>query len=113
VDTRKYYTREVIDTLQLWTHWGNKKGATLDAVATALGCGAKTGSGSNVARWWAERNLERIKSYCQQDVRLTYRIYCRLTYQEPKQFSSETESVSIVPAGTDITYAAEEDVCRA
>jgi DNA polymerase elongation subunit (family B) len=113
VDTRKYYTREVIDTLQLWTHWGNKKGTTLDALAAALGCGAKTGNGPNVARWWADRDLESIKAYCQHDVRLAYQIFCRLTYREPKQSSSEAQPVPVGTAATDITYAAEEDVCRA
>jgi len=97
-DLRRYYTTEVIDTLQLWTNWtSNRKGVTLQALAAVLGCGAKTGAGTNVAEWWAERDLERIKSYCQQDVRLTYRVFCRLAYREPKQFSSEVNSASVEP----------------
>lgn len=85
-ETRRYYTKEVIDTLQLWTNWtGSKKGVRLDALGSALGCGRKTGDGSNVSRWWAERDIDSIKKYCQEDVRLAYRVFCRLTYREPKQ----------------------------
>ncbi len=108
LDTRKYYSGDVIDTLQLWTNWGNKKGVTLDALGLALGCGGKTGNGSNVAQWWAERDIDSIKTYCQEDVRLAYRVFCRLTYQEPKQVPSGNESMSVTPiAGTLATGAAE------
>jgi len=88
LDTRRYYTADVIDTLQLWTNWtGNKKGVTLDALGSALGCGRKSGEGAKVAEWWAVRDIDRIKRYCGDDVRLTYRVYCRLTYQEPKKLA--------------------------
>lgn len=88
LDTRRYYTADVIDTLQLWTNWsGNKKGVTLDALGSALGCGRKSGEGAKVAEWWAVRDIDSIKRYCGDDVRLTYRVYCRLTYQEPKKLA--------------------------
>jgi hypothetical protein len=39
---RRYYTRDVIDTLQLWTEWsGNKRGVTLDAWARLWDAGRK------------------------------------------------------------------------
>jgi len=86
IDTRKYYTADVIDTLQLWTNWtGNKKGVTLDALGSVLACGRKTGDGTNVAQWWAEHDIESIKKYCGEDVRIAYLVFCRLTYQEPKK----------------------------
>ena len=88
LDTRRYYTADVIDTLQLWTNWtGNKKGITLDALGSALGCGRKSGEGAKVAEWWAVRDIDSIKRYCGDDVRLTYGVYCRLTYQEPKKLA--------------------------
>ena len=104
VDTRKYYTREVIDTLQLWTNWSpHRKGVSLGALGKALGCGAKTGKGAEVAQWWAEGDLESIKRYCREDVRLAYRIFCRLTYQETKQFPSEVNPVSVqLETGRDV-----------
>jgi len=94
LDTRRYYTADVIDTLQLWTNWtGNKKGVTLDALGSVLGCGRKTGEGANVARWWAEHDIESIKKYCREDVQLTYRVFCRLTYQEPRQRALDEEQL--------------------
>lgn len=88
LDTRRYYTADVIDTLQLWTNWsGNKKGVTLDALGSALGCGRKTGEGARVAEWWAVRDVDSIKKYCCEDVQLTYRVFCRLMYQEPKELA--------------------------
>src|ERR1700758_1830318 len=110
-DTRRYYTANVIDTLQLWTNWsGNKKGVTLDALGSALGCGRKSGEGAKVAEWWAVRDIDSIKRYCADDVRLTYGVYCRLTYQEPKKLARnegqlfaasevETTAVSVVEVG--------------
>jgi len=92
LDTRRYYTADVIDTLQLWTNWsGNKKGVTLDALGSALGCGRKTGEGARVAEWWAVRDIDSIKKYCREDVQLTYRVFCRLTYQEPRQLALDDE----------------------
>jgi len=105
-DTRRYYTADVVDTLQLWTNWsGNKKGVTLDALGAALGCGRKTGEGANVAQWWAEDDIDRIKKYCGDDVQLTYRVFCRLTYQEPRQLAHDEEqelttSITVPAVGT-------------
>ena len=88
IDARRYYSADVVDTLQLWTNWtGNKKGVTLDALGSVLGCGRKSGEGSKVADWWAVRDIDSIKTYCGADVRLTYGVYCRLTYQEPKKLA--------------------------
>jgi predicted PolB exonuclease-like 3'-5' exonuclease len=92
-DMRRYYTTEVKDTLQMWTNWGFKKGVTLDALGTALNCGGKTGHGADVAELWAERDLESIKAYCMNDVRVTYAIYCRLSYQPPRAAKYQTQNV--------------------
>lgn len=95
VDLRKYYTVDVRDTLQIWTNWGFKKqGVTLDALGAALECGQKSAHGFDVAQWWATRDLEAIKQYCIGDVRLTYLVYCRLTYQQPRISNSQPEPES-------------------
>lgn len=112
LDTRKYYTTDVIDTLQLWTNWsGNKTGVTLDALGVALDCGGKTSNGADVARWWAERDIESIKSYCRDDVRLAYRIFCKLSYREPKPFVSDMQPMSGARVGATTATESEEDVC--
>jgi DNA polymerase elongation subunit (family B) len=83
IDLRKYYTTDVKDTMQIWSNWGFRKNVTLDALGAALHCGQKIGHGIDVAVWWATRDLDSIKAYCLEDVRLTYRVYCRLMYQRP------------------------------
>lgn len=113
VDTRKFYSGDVVDTLQLWTNWGNKKGVTLSALGKVLGCGEKTGNGANVAKMWAEHNVDSIKTYCQEDVRLAYRVFCRLTYREPREIPSGMQPAPVGPAGTAIATRVEEDVCPA
>ncbi|MGO9083898.1 MAG: ribonuclease H-like domain-containing protein [Candidatus Sulfotelmatobacter sp.] len=97
LDTRKFYSADVIDTMHLWTNWGHRQGATLNALGVALGCGGKTGNGANVAEWWAHRDVQSITSYCQQDVRLTYRVFCRLTYQEHRQIAGEAQPMLSAP----------------
>lgn len=84
VDLRRFYTLDVKDTMQLWCNWGFKKGVSLDALGAVLGCGQKIGHGADVEEWWSIRDLVSIKEYCLQDVRLTYQIFCKLTYQEPR-----------------------------
>jgi len=84
LDLRKYYTGDVVDTMQLWTNWGYKKGVTLEKLGGALACGSKTGHGTDVAHWWANRDLKSIGEYCMEDVRLTYRVYRRLQYLPPE-----------------------------
>jgi DNA polymerase elongation subunit (family B) len=84
IDLRKYYTEDVIDTMQLWSNWGFKKFVKLEELGEALGCGCKIGHGADVAQWWAARDLDAIRAYCLNDVRLTYAVYCRLTYQQPR-----------------------------
>jgi predicted PolB exonuclease-like 3'-5' exonuclease len=100
IDLRKYYTADMKDTLQIWTNWGFKKGVTLDALGAALRCGQKSAHGMDVAQWWATRDLDAIKQYCLGDVRVTYLVYCKLTYQQPRISNSQPE-----PAASTISVA--------
>jgi hypothetical protein len=81
IDMKKYYTGDVFDTMQIWSNWGFKKGVKLENLGSALNVGCKSGHGTDVAHWWAVRDFGSIKSYCIEDVRLTYRVFQRLTYQ--------------------------------
>jgi len=100
VDLRRYYTADVKDTMCIWTNWGFKKGVTLDALATALGVGQKTGHGVDVPDWWAVRDLRSIGEYCLQDCWLTYQVFCKLTYQEPRVRQSRPELPAITTGRT-------------
>ena len=84
LNLKKYYTDQVVDLMELWTNWSNKfKGASLENIAWALGCGEKTGHGSDVAALWASGQYAAMMDYCMNDVWLEYRVYCRMHYRQP------------------------------
>jgi len=95
---RKYYTGDVFDTMQIWSNWGFKKGVSLDNLAQALNVGRKSAHGTDVAHWWAARDFDSIKRYCAEDVRLTHRVFQRLTYQVPREDIAPAEKVQILSA---------------
>ena len=78
VNLRKYYTNQVFDTMQIWGHWLKK--VKLDDLSGALACGHKNGHGTDVSQWWSSGNLQKIADYCLEDVRLAYKIFCRMNY---------------------------------
>ncbi len=91
IDLRKFYTADVWDSMQVWSNWAFKKFVSLDALGTALQCGQKSAHGMDVAQWWAIRDLQAIEQYCLSDVRLTYLVYCKMTYQEPRLGKPQAE----------------------
>jgi hypothetical protein len=57
-----------------------------------LALGGKTAHGSDVSDWWAEGDLARIAAYCREDVRLTYRVFCKLMFQQiPERYRIAVE----------------------
>jgi predicted PolB exonuclease-like 3'-5' exonuclease len=98
VDLRRFYTNDVIDTMETWSNWGATKFIGLDKLGGVLAVGGKTAQGSNVASWWANSDLRRIADYCRDDVRLTYRIFCKLMFQElPERYLA---AVNLIPGPT-------------
>jgi DNA polymerase III epsilon subunit-like protein len=85
IDVRRYYTGEVVDTLQLWANWSPRNSVKLDVLSQALGCGHKNGHRKDVANWWAEPDFGSITCYCLEDVRITHRVFCRLAYRQLAQ----------------------------
>lgn len=59
IDLRRFYSKDVFDTLQIWCNWGATKYPGLDELGQAFGCGSKIGSGSQVAEWWSAGKLTR------------------------------------------------------
>jgi len=95
VDLRRFYTADLLDTMQIWTNWGSSKLVSLDALGSVLGVGTKTGHGEDVAGWWARGEFNRIASYCRDDVRLTYRVFCRLIFQQlPDRYVAATQDAA-------------------
>ncbi|MGA2923277.1 MAG: ribonuclease H-like domain-containing protein [Candidatus Sulfotelmatobacter sp.] len=101
IDLRKFYTVDVWDSMQVWSNWGFRKYVSLDALGAALRCGQKSGHGMDVAQWWSTRDLDAIKQYCIGDVRLTYSVYCKLTYQQPRMRAPQPEREGPTISGTE------------
>lgn len=96
IDLRRFYTRDVVDTQQIFSNWGATKYPGLNELAEALGVGQKTGEGCQVGDWWAAGDLESIAAYCRADVRLSYKVYGRLMFLSlPDRFTAlDRSSVS-------------------
>lgn len=89
IDLRRFYSQDVVDTMQLFSNFGSTKFPSLNALADALGCGHKSAEGCEVADWWIAGDLASIESYCRQDVLLSYKIYCRLMFLPlPSRFAA-------------------------
>lgn len=97
IDLRRFYTGDVIDTMETWNNWGATKFIGLDKLGSVLAVGSKTAHGSDVADWWAGGDLQRIAEYCREDVRLTYRVFCKLMFQQiPQRYRSIIEKEDVV-----------------
>ena len=88
IDLRRFYSQDFLDLMQLWSNWGATKFPSLDALASALGCGHKAGHGADVARWWAGANISEVVQYCREDVRITYKLFFKMMFQPfPRRLS--------------------------
>ena len=71
----KYYAGDLskIKSIDLLAEIKNALGRRLklDSVAEATLGRKKTGSGLDAVRWWQEGDVERVKKYCLEDVRIT------------------------------------------
>jgi 3'-5' exonuclease len=78
---RERYSKNVIDSMELWAGPDYQARASLDAIGRFLGIGRKTEGidGSKVFDFWQEGRLEEISSYCKQDVVLARSIINILT----------------------------------
>jgi DNA polymerase elongation subunit (family B) len=99
IDLRRYYTKDVVDTMQVFSNWGTTKFPGLNDLAEALGVGQKTGEGCQVGDWWAAGDLGSIAAYCRADVRLSFKVYNRLLFLSlPDRFAAlERSGISVEP----------------
>jgi predicted PolB exonuclease-like 3'-5' exonuclease len=89
IDLRRFYTRDVVDTLQIFSNWGVTKYPGLNDLADALGVGQKIADGCQVGDWWTAGDLGSIAAYCRADVRLSYKVYNRLMFLSlPDRFTT-------------------------
>lgn len=71
------------DTMQVWSHWPDSPQVrlfvSLDRLSKVLALGCKSGSGDQVYKSWVNREFDRVRDYCLNDVRLEAELYRKLT----------------------------------
>jgi DNA polymerase elongation subunit (family B) len=83
VNLAKFRTEPVYDTMAVWSNWDTRGWVKLDVLARALNVETKSGSGSQVAEMWEQRQGEELARYCLQDTYVTYACYSRMTFRQP------------------------------
>jgi len=77
-DLRRYSTETIYDTMQVWAHWDPKRRPRLELLAKILALQGKLGTARELYEWWQKKQWDMIERYCEQDLRLTYKIFRRL-----------------------------------
>ena len=75
-----------LDTMELWKFGDYKAYTSLDLLAAVFDIPTPKDdiSGADVGRvYWQEKNIERIKSYCEKDVITTCQVLLRMNGQNP------------------------------
>ncbi len=78
---KPWESAHLLDTMQMWKFGDFKNYTSLELLANILGIKSPKDDidGSEVSRvFWEENNLERIKTYCEKDVKTVANIYLRL-----------------------------------
>ncbi|MGQ0811211.1 MAG: 3'-5' exonuclease [Nitrospiraceae bacterium] len=83
INLAKFRTEPVYDTMAVWSNWEARGWIKLDVLARALSVETKSGSGTQVAEMWANRQGREIALYCLQDTYVTYACYCRMNFRQP------------------------------
>jgi predicted PolB exonuclease-like 3'-5' exonuclease len=81
IDLRKYYSHDLIDIMYMWSEWSATLRPSLQGLANVLALQGKNARASKVAKWWALGDLDSIAEYCREDVRLTFQVFLKLTFQ--------------------------------
>ncbi len=85
MQNKKPWESPLIDTLQLWKFGDYKHYTSLDLLATCLGIQTPKDDigGADVANvYYRERNIDRIRQYCEKDVLTTIQVYRKLKQQD-------------------------------
>ncbi|OQB28166.1 MAG: putative 3'-5' exonuclease related to the exonuclease domain of PolB [Chloroflexi bacterium ADurb.Bin180] len=92
---------ERLPTLDLMDHLAHRLGfrVSLDSVATATLRVGKTSDGLQAIRWYRQGQLDKILSYCQQDVDITRRVHeygqqFKMVYYWDKQYQRQMVAVN-------------------
>jgi predicted PolB exonuclease-like 3'-5' exonuclease len=93
LDLRRYRNDFVYDTMCVWGNWEIRGNASLNALASAFGLGAKIGSGDQVLQLWREHRHREIAEYCLQDCWLTYQCYARMNFSRATERAAVKQTI--------------------
>jgi len=112
----KYYTGDLtkIKSLDLLKEIKNILGRRLrlDSVAEGTLGKGKIGHGMDAQKWWVEGNIEKVREYCLDDVRITKEVYDYarkhnalkyMDYEGPREIKLDT-SLWEADSGTSLTH---------
>jgi hypothetical protein len=95
LDLRRYRNDFVYDTMCVWGNWELRGNVSLNALASGLGLGAKSGSGEQVLQFWREGQHRRIAEYCLDDCWITYQCFGRMNFSPTTERSEVEEAIRI------------------
>jgi DNA polymerase elongation subunit (family B) len=84
--SKSWSNKWLLDTMDLWRFGDYKEKTSLNLLAACFGIESPKDdiSGKDVARvFYHERNVERIQTYCQKDVRTLIHLFCRMAALSP------------------------------
>ena len=76
--TKRYDNRYHYDLMEILAGWDRSKWKSLDFYLKLFGIGEKTGDGSQIYGWWQAKLYENIREHCEQDVKLTAKLFEKL-----------------------------------
>ncbi|HMG15766.1 MAG TPA: ribonuclease H-like domain-containing protein, partial [Saprospiraceae bacterium] len=82
---KPWETKQFIDTLELWKFGDNKNYTSLILLAAVLGIASPKDDidGSEVGNvYWIEKDLDRISTYCQKDVKTVVQVLLKMQGKE-------------------------------
>lgn len=94
---RERYSRQLIDTMELWAGPDYRDRTSLDKIAKFLGLAGKNGidgpiDGSMVFDMWQAGKLDEIAEYCASDVELTRGVYKIITGENEAPGSAQPQA---------------------
>ena len=76
--TRKYDNHYHYDLQEILAGWDRTKRKSLNFYLKLFGIGEKIGEGSEIYGWWQVQKYEKIKEHCENDVKLTAKLFEKL-----------------------------------
>ena len=76
--TRKYENKFHYDLMQWFSGWDRTKWKPLDFYLKLFNIGEKSGDGSDIYPWWKSGDYDKIRTHCEEDVRLTAKLFERV-----------------------------------